>query len=97
MAKEEIQLVKKEESKWYVLFQMALALILGLYGAFLAFKYLPDTGITGLTIGFLVGWIVSQLVLWLLKKIFYVGIIVIIGTVIFYFVKEWLRNNLPFF
>jgi hypothetical protein len=97
MAKEKIQLVKKEESKWYDLFQFVFAFILGLFGAFLVFNYLPDPGIISITIGFLVGWILAKLIFWLFKKVLLVGIIVIIGTIIFYVVKEWLRNNLPFF
>ncbi len=97
MIKKEIQLVKREESKWYDLFQFVFAFILGLFGAFLVFNYLPDTEIIGITIGFLVGWTLAKLIFWLFKKVLLVGIIVIIGTIIFYVVKEWLRNNLPFF
>ncbi len=84
MAKNEIQLVKNE-SKWYDLLQIALSFILGLYGAFIVFKYLPDTGMIGIMIGCVVGWALAQFVLWLLKKVFIVWIIAAIGYAIFYF------------
>jgi hypothetical protein len=84
MAKNEIQLVKNE-SKWYDLLQIALSFILGLYGAFIAFKYLPDTGMIGIMIGCVVGWALAQFVLWLLKKVFIIWIIAAIGYAIFYY------------
>ncbi len=101
MAKEKIQLVKKEESKWYDLFKIVFSVILGLSGAFLVFKYLPDTEIIGMMIGFIAGLLLAKLVLWLLKKVIIIGIIIATGAVIFYFVKEWLnewlRSIFPFF
>ncbi|MCK5525220.1 MAG: hypothetical protein KAI83_18995 [Thiomargarita sp.] len=84
MAKNEIQLVKNE-SKWYDLLQIALSFILGLSGAFIVFKYLPDTGMIGIMIGCVVGWALAQIVLWLLKKVLIVWIIAAIGYAIFYY------------
>jgi hypothetical protein len=88
MAKEEIQLVKEEGSGWYGVFRFVFSVIFGFLGAFLALKYVPDAEFIGASIGFIVGLLVAQVVLWLLKMAFFIGIIAIIGYVIFYLVTQ---------
>jgi len=88
MAKDEIQLVKEDGSGWYGVFRFVFSVIFGFIGAFLVFKYIPNTEIIGASIGFIVGLLVAQVVLWLLKMAFFIGIIAIIGYIIFYLVTQ---------
>ena len=88
MAKEEIQLVKEEGSGWYGVFRFVFSVIFGLIGAFLVFKYVPNAEFIGASIGFIVGLLIAQVVLWLLKMAFFIGIIAIIGYIIFYFITR---------
>jgi hypothetical protein len=88
MAKDEIQLVKEEGSGWYGVFRFFFSVIFGLIGAFLVLKYVPNAEFIGASIGFIVGLLVAQVVLWLLKMAFFIGIITIIGYIIFYLVTQ---------
>jgi len=88
MAKEEIQLVKEEGSGWYGVFRFVFSVIFGFIGFFFVLKYMPDTEFIGASIGFIVGLLVAQVALWLLKMTFFIGIIAIIGYIIFYLVTR---------
>jgi len=88
MAKEEIQLVKEEGSGWYGVFRFVFSVIFGFIGFFFVLKYMPDTEFIGALVGFIVGLLVAQVALWLLKMIFFIGIIAIIGYIIFYLVTQ---------
>ncbi len=88
MAKDEIQLVKKEGSGWYGVFRFVFSAIFGFIGFFFVLKYVPNTEFIGASIGFIVGLLVAQVVLWLLKIAFIIGIIAIIGYVMFYLITQ---------
>jgi uncharacterized BrkB/YihY/UPF0761 family membrane protein len=88
MAKDEIHLVKEEGSGWYGVFRFVFSVIFGFMGIFLVFKYVPNVEFIGVSIGFIVGLLVAQVVLWLLKMAFIIGIITIIGYIIFYLVTQ---------
>ncbi len=86
--KEEIQLVKEDGSGWYGVFRFLFSVIFGLIGVFLALKYVPNAEFLEASIGFIVGLLIAQVVLWLLKMAFIIGIITIIGYIIFYLITQ---------